>query len=316
MQHSTTPWRRLAATALGTTALISAGLHAPAAAVVVEAGPGLDCLVVDHEASHARGGPGLDHSPVTPALQARVEARTARLLASDRVDGSRQITVPVRAHVMAAKDGAGNITDEQVAAQVSVMNDAFAGAYSEDAAATGIRFVLKSTDRFFNDTWHADGKSKAYRSKTRQGKKNTLNIWFVGWGNGTLGIATFPWEYKANKAVDGVRVHYDTVPGGSLAPYDLGQTATHEIGHWMGLYHTFQAPRGKSGCVGKNDRVADTPAQSAPTDGCPEGADTCPGKRGLDPIHNFMDYSYDACMNQFTPGQKKRMRQMWSAYRG
>lgn len=80
----------------------------------------------------------------------------------------------------------------------------------------------------------------------------------------------------------------------------MGATTTHEIGHWFNLYHTFQ---GQS-CSGSGDLIADTPLQSAPTDGCPVGIDTCPSAAGVDPIHNYMDYSSDACYEEFTAGQE------------
>ena len=79
--------------------------------------------------------------------------------------------------------------------------------------------------------------------------------------------------------------------------------------HWLGLFHTFQG-----GCTATNDEVTDTPAQGASTNGCPEGADTCT-LPGLDPIHNYMDYSYDTCYTMFTAGQTSRMNTMWAAHR-
>ena len=91
--------------------------------------------------------------------------------------------------------------------------------------------------------------------------------------------------------------------------YDLGKTGTHEAGHWVNLEHTFQG-----GCGPKGDFVDDTPAMLVPTSGCPEGKDTC-SDPGLDPIHNYMDYSYDSCYTQFTKGQAARAQDAWLFWR-
>jgi hypothetical protein len=262
--------------------------------------------------SSARGGHGgADHRDISRSEQRAIESKTRKILAAkgDTTAARTDATVPVYVHVMAAKNGAGNVTDTQIANQIAVLNKTFSGGEDKVNPLTdsGFRFTLAGTDRFFNDQRHKDRQSTTYRAQTRKGGKNALNIWLVDFSY--LGIATFPWDYAKNPKIDGIRVHFDSLPGGSIANYTLGETATHEAGHWFGLYHTFQG-----GCTTTNDEVSDTAAQSSSTSGCPEGRDSC-SLPGLDPIHNYMDYSYDSCYYEFTPGQSTRMDQMWAAYR-
>jgi hypothetical protein len=209
---------------------------------------------------------------------------------------------------MLSASGAGDVTQQQITDQIAELNQDFAGGESPSAAGTGMSFTLAGVDRYYNNSWHTDKSSTTYRAKTRQGGANALNIWLVDFKY--LGIATFPWDYSRSPSIDGIRVHYASLPGGSIANYNQGKTASHEAGHWFGLYHTFQG-----GCTTPNDEVADTAAQSSSTSGCPEGRDSC-SLPGLDPIHNYMDYSYDSCYNEFTSGQSTRISSMWTAYRG
>jgi hypothetical protein len=258
-------------------------------------------------------GDHADTRGVTLKQQRAIDARTARILQAKGLSATPSAalagaSVPVYFHVMLDSKGKGDVTQTQINNQVAVLNKTYAGQESSQASNTGFTFTLAGVDRFRNSQWHADRQSTTYRAQTRQGGPNALNIWLVEWKS-TLGIATFPWDYAANPSIDGIRVHYASLPGGSIANYNQGETATHEAGHWFGLYHTFQG-----GCTTTNDGVSDTPAQSSPTSGCPAGRDSC-SLPGLDPIHNYMDYSYDTCYNQFTAGQTSRMQSMFAAYR-
>jgi len=214
-------------------------------------------------------------------------------------------TIPVYVHIITNTSGAGAVPDQMVADQIAVLNAAY--------ASTGWSFRLAGTDRTANDTWFLmePGTTAEAEAKTalHKGTAQDLNLYTANPGSNLLGWATFPWSYSSQPSMDGVVILYSSLPGGSAVPYNEGDTATHEIGHWMGLYHTFQ------GACLVGDRVDDTPAERSAAFGCPVGRDSCPTKAGQDPILNFMDYTDDSCMNQFTPGQDARMDQMYTMFR-
>ncbi len=100
--------------------------------------------------------------------------------------------------------------------------------------------------------------------------KGCLNFYTANPGNGILGWATFPADLQGDPVKDGVVILHSTLPGGTQVPYNLGCTAIHEIGHWLGLYHTFQLghPLVGGGCVSPGDEVDDTPPHPAPNTTC------------------------------------------------
>ncbi len=299
------------AAAAGAVVLALVGTTTPAnASLPVSERGSASCVTPDIGAA-ARGGDGSvqDTRSISESEQLAIENQTAAILATKGNSGKVSTTtnVPVYIHVMLDTAGNGDVTQAQIDAQMAVLNNDFAGGESKAAADTGFRFTLMNVDRYYNDSWHLDKNSPSYRRETRQGGADALNIWLVDFAY--LGIATFPWDYATSNGTDGIRVYWGSLPGGPEKNYNEGDTVVHEAGHWFGLYHTFQG-----GCKKDGDEVADTPAQSIATRGCPEGQDSCPDA-GLDPIHNYMDYSYDSCYTQFTPDQATRANMMWTAYR-
>jgi hypothetical protein len=218
--------------------------------------------------------------------------------------------INVYVHVITNTSGAGNVSDAQIIEQINILQAAYAGG--------GWSFNHVGTTRTANNTWYtmAYGSTAESQAKNalRQGTADDLNIYIAGIGGGLLGWATFPWDYTAKPKMDGVVVLNASLPGGTAAPYNQGDTGTHEVGHWMGLYHTFQGGCARNASTG-GDLVSDTPAERSPAYGCPTGRNSCANIAGNDPITNFMDYTDDACMNTFSSGQFARIEGAWVSYR-
>jgi len=213
-------------------------------------------------------------------------------------------TIPVAFHII-TWGGVGDVTDRELADQVRALNQGYSG--------SGYRFVLSSVDRTANKNWFTmapgTGSEKQAKQALAIDPAHHLNVYTCNPGKNLLGWAYFPFSAPEDSYIHGVVMHYGTVPGGFLAPYDLGGTLVHESGHYLGLFHTFQG-----GCVEPGDEVDDTPFEASPAFGCPAGRNTC-AQPGDDPIRNYMDYTDDACYTEFTPDQIARINSIAPVYR-
>ncbi|RYP56577.1 hypothetical protein DL771_011756 [Monosporascus sp. 5C6A] len=231
------------------------------------------------------------------------------------------INIPIHLHGVLDPDAdSESITTETLRAQFDVMNEAY-GPY-------GIQFTLLTMDRVtdsrlanFNTSFFRDPDTDPYRlsylKATRKGDYSELNIWlYTSMGDGLNGVCTLPQaNFPAEELWrDGCHVAAGTMPGGDRKRYNVGFTAVHETGHWLGLLH----PWGDGDCGGAGDRVDDTPPQSMPVFGCPESPqNSCPGRGSGDNADNYMDYADDTCYDsqKFTAGQQIRMHSSYTQLR-
>ena len=283
----------------------------------VDSDPVLDPTEIDPLGQEVRNAslvdPRCSSRKLTEVEAAKVEAHMATRLATRQSRGEVNTLVagaviPTYFHVINKGTGIsnGDVSTQMINDQMAVLNAAF--------SPWGYSFNLVAVTRTTNSSWftgcYTSSTETAMKTALRQGSADDLNIYSCSPSGGILGWATFPSSYASNPLRDGVVVLYSSLPGGSAVPYNEGDTGTHEVGHWMGLYHTFQ-----NGCAKTTgDYVDDTPAEKSPAYGCPVGRDTCTSA-GVDPIYNFMDYTDDPCMNHFTAGQDARMDSMFTTYR-
>lgn len=241
-----------------------------------------------------------------------------QILNSPNGDSGGLVVVPVYWHIITTTKGDGDVS-ALVPAQMKVLNDAYAG--------SNFAFELKGVQVIKNNAWYFSAiespEEMQMKNTLRKGGPETLNIYTTN-GDVYLGWATPAFYYKFFPKYDGVVVWWATLPGTGLAgadpdepdgilTYDQGDTGTHEVGHWLGLAHTFGPG---NGCTQPGDKIGDTPTEAIPQFYCAQ-RNSCTGANfpGDDPITNFMDYVDDVCMDHFTPDQEKRMRKDWHSFR-
>lgn len=212
---------------------------------------------------------------LSPEKMMEVEARLSSIPQPSGMAALATVKINVYWHTITTTTGAGALSMSAINSQINVLNN--------DYGSTGFKFFLKTADTTKNDAWsncdYGSAAETQMKNRLRKGSSKDLNIYSIANNEGILGWATFPVDAKSNLKRDGVVLDFRTLPGGAAAPYNEGATATHEVGHWMGLYHTFQG-----GCavdVNQGDVVSDTPAVREANYGCPaDTTNSCPGTTG------------------------------------
>jgi hypothetical protein len=239
------------------------------------------------------------------------------------------ITIPVVVHIV-YNSSAQNISDAQVQSQIDVLNADYhkqnadtariPGYFSPLAADCGFRFALATLDTNGNATTgivrrHTAASSFSVNDNIKfmalggddaWDRERYLNIWVGNLTGGILGYSSMP---GGRKETDGVVILYTAfgTRGTATAPFNLGRTATHEIGHWLNLIHTWgDAPCG-------DDEVGDTPPQQTSTQGNPSGMIvSCSNGPYGNMYMDYMDFTDDIGMHMFTYGQRDRMRTLFA----
>ncbi len=217
-------------------------------------------------------------------------------------------TIPVWWHVIYKSNGIGNISNATIEAQMQVLNEDFramSGTMGSNGFDVKIQFELAGITRTINDGWFTDSDADefSYKSALAKDTKRYLNI-YTNDARSLLGYAYFPQGSGAGSWYDGVVLLYEAVGGrnNNFYPYNQGRTLVHEVGHYLGLYHTFQGGVACSNTFSTGDLIVDTNPEEYPHLDCIQ-ENTCSSP---DPINNYMNYTDDACMNRFTSQQANR----------
>ncbi|GJM18194.1 MAG: hypothetical protein DHS20C14_04070 [Phycisphaeraceae bacterium] len=229
--------------------------------------------------------------------------------------------IPVVVHVIQRTNGTGFLSESRVQSQIDILNEDFlaiSGTLGAGGTDSQIEFYLATEDPSgsptngitysSNNTWFNDGGS--YWNSLAWDPDRYLNI-YTNDASGNLGYVPFLPQTSPSSvggSSDRVVVLYSSFGRNApLTPFHLGRTTTHEVGHYLGLDHTFASGGCPSagGCSNNGDLICDTNPESSPTFGCPSSRSSCGFAA---PKDNYMDYSDDICMTKFTPDQSNRMR--------
>jgi hypothetical protein len=238
--------------------------------------------------------------------------------ASQYASGGATYSIPVVVHIIQHPNGSGGVSDALVYSQIDILNEDFSALNGTNGAGgtdTNVEFVLADTDpdgnpatginRYTSSKWYNDKGN--YAAAIGWDPNRYLNI-YTNTAGGNLGYAYVPsGGGVVGQSFDGVRILWSSfglnAPIGP--PYNLGRTTTHEVGHYLGLYHTFQGGcASASGCNSNGDLICDTNPESGPN----YSSCTRSSCGSVDPTHNYLDYSDDICMFEFTEEQSRRMR--------
>ena len=255
----------------------------------------------------------LAEDPTLALRMNEIEEFTQRAIAENRLVNGK-IVIPVVVNVL-YKTAAENISLAQIQSQIDVLNQDFTATNSDWNQVPALFSGVKSN---VDITFELDAVNRKATNKPSWGTKDLmkksskggldptsptskLNIWVCTIGGGILGYAQFP---GGPASTDGVVIdsRYFGLSGQANFPYNLGRTATHEVGHWLNLRHIW----GDATCG--NDQVADTPVHNGPNYGVPAYPhySTCAGQP-VEMTMNYMDYTDDRGMYMFTNGQKSRI---------
>jgi hypothetical protein len=281
------------------------------------------CTSYNYKQQELLNDPSLQHevNTIENFVRQKLSSRAANTAGKPQ-GGNVIVKIPIVVHIL-YNQPEENMSDERVYSQIRVLNENFRrlnadtvntpNAFKSIAADCEIEFELAISDPQRRNTtgiirkytpvkmWNADDKMKfsAETGNDAWDAKNYLNIWVCNMGR-VAGYSSFP---GGPAAKDGIVIAFNVFGINNKAGYEMGKTAVHEAGHWMGLRHIW----GDSYCG--NDMIDDTPSQSTFTSGCPSGIrQSCSNGVNGDMYMNYMDLTLDACTNLFTEGQKERMR--------